>query len=321
MDIDLVYLWVDGSDPVWQAKKDAFIHGASKVSCEAVGDTRFIDNDELKFSLRSVEMYAPWIRHIYIVTDNQVPSWLNLSNSRVSIVDHTKIMPPSSLPTFSSPAIEWCVDNIPGLSEHFLLANDDTFMAQKVSPEFFFNSAGQPVVRLREWTSSKRNMSLYIKTITKAQSMIKQCFGKQIKYIPHHNIDAYRKGDFKICKELFAKEVFDSINRHVRSESDLQRAIIHYYVLAKGEGQMKLMGRYNKPMGLLGKIKSVLSGVYHYETRSISIGRNTDISREMKRYNPILFCLNDNEETSDAARLHAREFLERTFPEKSSFEL
>ena len=321
MDIDLVYLWVDGSDSVWLAKKDAFICGASKVSCEAVSDTRFIDNDELKFSLRSVEMYAPWIRHIYIVTDNQIPSWLDLSNPRISIVDHTEIMPLSSLPTFSSPAIEWCVDNIPGLSEYFLLANDDTFIAQEVSPSFFFDVKGQPIVRLRKWASSRRNMSLYIKTVAKAQGMIKRRFGKQMRYIPHHNIDAYRKSDFKICKELFAKEVFATINRHVRSEDDLQRAIILYYVLAKGEGQMRLMGRYNKPMNLFGKIKSTLSGVYHYETRSISIGRDTDIFREMKRYNPILFCLNDNEDTSDATRLHAREFLESMFPRKSSFEL
>ena len=27
MDIDLVYLWVDGSDPVWRAKKRAFEKG------------------------------------------------------------------------------------------------------------------------------------------------------------------------------------------------------------------------------------------------------------------------------------------------------
>ena len=71
MDIDLVYLWVDGSDPVWRAKRNEFLHDAdiAVISHEATDEARFRSLDELKFSLRSVEKYAPWIRHIYIVTD------------------------------------------------------------------------------------------------------------------------------------------------------------------------------------------------------------------------------------------------------------
>ena len=30
--------------------------------------------DQLKYSIRSVEMYAPWVRNIYIVTNGQVNS-------------------------------------------------------------------------------------------------------------------------------------------------------------------------------------------------------------------------------------------------------
>ena len=138
MDIDIVYMWVDGSDPVWLAKKNAFEQGVASTAGEALDEARFVDNDELKYSLRSIERYAPWIRHIYIVTDGQVPAWIDLTNPRISIIDHTEIIPREALPTFSSPAIEWCVDNIPGLSEHFLLANDDTFIGREVSPEFFF---------------------------------------------------------------------------------------------------------------------------------------------------------------------------------------
>ena len=64
-DIDLVYLWVDGSDPKWQAKRNAFIGETvegSSTNCKG----RYANNDELKYSLRSVEMYAPWIRKIFI---------------------------------------------------------------------------------------------------------------------------------------------------------------------------------------------------------------------------------------------------------------
>ena len=34
------------------------------------------------YSLRSIEMYAPWIRKIFIVTNGQKPFWLNLDNER-----------------------------------------------------------------------------------------------------------------------------------------------------------------------------------------------------------------------------------------------
>ena len=320
MDIDLVYLWVDGNDPVWRTKRSALLHGTAMISHEATDEARFRNNDELKFSLRSVEMYAPWIRHIYIVTDNQVPSWINLDNPRVSIVDHKEIMPPSALPTFSSPAIEWCVDNIPGLSEHFLLANDDTFIAQEISPEFFFNANGQPIVRLKKWQSSRFRLSLYMKTVKKAQRLVKERFGRGVKYIPHHNIDAYRKSDVRACKELFATEIAQTIHRHFRSEDDLQRVVILYYLLVNGMGEMRLMGRYNKPMRLVDKVKYALRGIYHYETRCIGIGEGRDLRYVMKRYNPVLFCLNDSEGANETQRQHALEFLLQMYPEKSSFE-
>lgn len=319
MDIDLVYLWVDGSDPVWRAKKAAFEQGISSVSLEAVDEARFVDNDELKYSLRSIEMYAPWIRHIYIVTDNQVPSWLDLTNPRISIVDHSEIMPASALPTFSSPAIEWCIDNIPGLSEHFLLANDDTFIGSEVSPDFFFNSKGESIVRLKSWTSSKRNMSLYLKTVAKAQQLIAQDFGKHIKYIPHHNIDAYRKRDIKKCKELFPEIITQTIHRHFRSEDDLQRVVVQYYTLATNTSELRLMSRYNRPLPLKKRILGALTGKYNYDSRRIPISV-PDIQHVLNRYNPTLFCLNDGEDVDEEARRRARLFLERRFPTKTSFE-
>lgn len=34
--IDLVYLWVDGSDPVWQAKRNALIGSVEKICLRIV---------------------------------------------------------------------------------------------------------------------------------------------------------------------------------------------------------------------------------------------------------------------------------------------
>lgn len=63
------------------------LHLQSKQD-EDVSASRFEDNEELRYSLRSVERHAPWVRHIFIVTNGQIPSWLNLDNPRVTVVTH-----------------------------------------------------------------------------------------------------------------------------------------------------------------------------------------------------------------------------------------
>ena len=101
--IDVVYTWVNGSDPVFIKNLQDFV---PVMDINTVA-SRFSDKDELRYSLRSLEMYAPWVRHVYIVTNGQIPSWLDMDNSRVSLVTHEDIfIDKNDLPTFSSPAIE-----------------------------------------------------------------------------------------------------------------------------------------------------------------------------------------------------------------------
>lgn len=136
-DIDLVYLWVDSTDPVWQAKKiEALktVGGHTPVPLAA----RFRNHDELKYSLRSVVKHAPFIRNIYLITSQQRPTWLDSEAGGLFVVDHQDIFPDSScLPCFSSNAIETVIHRICGLSEFFLYANDDMFFLNDVSAEDF----------------------------------------------------------------------------------------------------------------------------------------------------------------------------------------
>ena len=62
--IDLVYLWCDDTDEVWRAKKQQHLLVENKLDSQSTNDCRFANNDELKYSLRSVAQYAPWINHI-----------------------------------------------------------------------------------------------------------------------------------------------------------------------------------------------------------------------------------------------------------------
>eukprot|EP00111_Clytia_hemisphaerica_P018309 TCONS_00054184-protein len=116
-------------------------------SNQDMSSNRFADNDELKYSLRSVEKFVPWIRKIFIVTNGQIPSWLDLHHPRIQLVTHDDIfVNKTHLPTFSSPAIEAHIHRIPGLSKKFIYMNDDVFFGAPVWPDdFFTHSKGHKI--------------------------------------------------------------------------------------------------------------------------------------------------------------------------------
>uniref|UniRef100_A0A1A9ZVK5 LNR domain-containing protein n=1 Tax=Glossina pallidipes TaxID=7398 RepID=A0A1A9ZVK5_GLOPL len=132
--IDVVYTWVNGTDPF-------FINNIVKFDPN-YDVTRFDDKNELRYSLRSLEKYAPWIRHVYIITNGQIPYWLDLSNERVTVVPHELLTPyPNWLPTFSSSAIETFIHRIPNLSQRFLYLNDDIFLGDYLYPEDLYTDS------------------------------------------------------------------------------------------------------------------------------------------------------------------------------------
>ncbi|XP_015117764.1 N-acetylglucosamine-1-phosphotransferase subunits alpha/beta [Diachasma alloeum] len=146
--IDVVYTWVNGSDPKFIKDLKKYVP-VSNVNSAA---SRFNDKDELRYSLRSLEMYAPWVRHVYIVTNGQIPNWLDMDNPRMTLVTHGDIFPNKShLPTFSSPAIESHIHKIPGLSDKFLYFNDDVLLGSEVWPEDFVTQTNGQKVYLAWW--------------------------------------------------------------------------------------------------------------------------------------------------------------------------
>jgi hypothetical protein len=154
--IDAVYTWVNGSDPRWLEKKthwqiiehtlpgiNSSIVTSNTSEDDSASNNRYRESNELRYSLRSLEKYAPWLRRIYIVTDNQIPNWVNLDNPRVKIITHEEIFPNKShLPVFSSPAIESHLHLIPHLSKKFIYFNDDVFLGSPTLPDDFFSLAG-----------------------------------------------------------------------------------------------------------------------------------------------------------------------------------
>jgi len=132
--IDAVIAWVDGADPVHKAKRAAALQKLREKSdlpiAAGIANTRFHDNGELRYCIASIKKFAPWIRTIYIITDNQVPRFRNenfLQGLDIRIVDHKDIFRSYewALPTFNSITIETAMWRVPELSESFIYFNDD----------------------------------------------------------------------------------------------------------------------------------------------------------------------------------------------------
>lgn len=148
-DIDIVVLWVDGSDPEWLREKNRYMH--AKVEQSVNGSNRFRDWDLMHYWFRAVDKYMPWIRNTHFVTWGHLPKFLNTEHPKLHIVNHTDFMPEGSLPTFSSTALEINIHRISGLAEHFIYFNDDLFPVRPLRPDDFFDlKTGLPRYRYLE---------------------------------------------------------------------------------------------------------------------------------------------------------------------------
>ena len=308
--IDLVYLWVDGNDPKWQAKRNAFLERKVENSLSSFNG-RYVNNDELKYSLRSVERYAPWIRKIFIVTDDQTPEWLDIENPKIKIIDHKEILPAESLPCFNSNVLEHFLCKISNLSEYFILSNDDTFFNKIVSPTTFFGKDGYPIIRLTRkpfrrfrWFLReqifKKPHKLYSKALFNAAELVKQKFGFFYNGLPHHNIDSYLKSDcIRVAEQIFKNEIDHTKMNHIRNANDIQRIVYSYVALAEKRGHL----RY----------------VSNDESLHIHIQKDRHFEK-LKKFNPTFFCMNDTEYADDNDRMKLKVWLSTRFPEKSEFE-
>lgn len=153
--IDAVITWVDGSDPAHRKKLNDYLISINHVP-ESASLTRFLETGEFEYCIASMLRFAPWIRKIFIVTDNQVPSFMQLvhdspNRDRIVIVDHKLLFRgyEQYLPTFNSRSLASMLWRIPGLSDRYLYLNDDMIFIRPLSSNDFF--VGSTIVEYGSW--------------------------------------------------------------------------------------------------------------------------------------------------------------------------
>lgn len=153
-DIDIVIAWVDGLDPAHVAARRRFTHEAEGAHAHASLETRFYNSGEIYYLIGSILKYAPFVRRVYIVTDDQKPPLLDsfaeaglCDPSFLQLVSHDAIFEglDAARPTFNPRSIEASLWRIPGLAEQFVYSNDDMFLNAPLTPEHLFRG-GRPVL-------------------------------------------------------------------------------------------------------------------------------------------------------------------------------
>jgi len=126
------------------------------------GDTlRTAYNGELKYALRGIVHFMPWVRRIHILRNppGEVPSWFKYNTLEdlekhgtgtpgVAIVTHEDTFPnpDTELPSTHSCAIEFTMANIPHLADHFIYFNDDVIPLKPVPYTEYFTPEGKAVL-------------------------------------------------------------------------------------------------------------------------------------------------------------------------------
>ena len=326
--IDVVYLWVDGNDKKFKLLKNKYLREFYQDADKYIDDTEeqiFRDQDELKYSLRSLEKNAPWVNHVYIVTPlGQKPKWLNTKNKKITIIPQEDILPKDAGPIFNSCAVETCLANIPGLSEHFLLANDDMFFNKPVMPYYFFDKNGCAKFRCIYRKNGKiirDKKSIYLKLLINSASAIEKAFDVSLyNYKSSHGIDPYIKSSIKECCEhpILSKAIQNTKYHRFRDENDIHHLIFNLYDVVKNRADIivshsKHIG-HNVILDFLYNLincKSIRNSVFFCEDA---------IKSKVLSCNAPIVCINDSVYNTDITREHNKLFFDTKFPNKSEFE-
>ncbi len=235
--IDAVYTWVNHADVEWQKK------WLQTFPEDSFDPDRYTSNDELKYSLRSLNKYAPWLNHIYIVSNCEKPAWLELTD-KVIWVDHSEIFPETEmLPSFNSHAIECCLHKIPGLAESFIYLNDDFILAQPTLPSDFFDEAGRSISYFETYgmvydKTTRDIIPDYLQAAINSNNLLKEKFSNYSARNLHRHVPyALKKSVLEEIENSFPEAIRLTRNAKCRSGSDINLTSFFYHHFAFVTGQ------------------------------------------------------------------------------------
>jgi UDP-glucose 4-epimerase len=302
--IDMVFSWVDGTHPEHLAERARYQQSTPAHHVDR-SPARYRQVDELRYALRSVRAFTPWVRRIFIATDSPAPAWLDTEHPDVRIVRSEEFFAdPAVLPTFNSHAIEAQLHRIPGLSEHFLYSNDDMFFGRPVSPSLFFSAGGvtkfvEASLRIGVGESSETR-SGHDNAMRVNRELLRNRFGRTITRHLEHCAVPLRVSVLRELEQTFPEDYRRTAASRFRAPTDISvtNSLAPYFGLLSGSAVQQTDAR-----------------VRYIETTLASAPTALARLERGRRYD--MFCLNDGSqpEIEESVRVElVTAFLERYFP-------
>ena len=297
--IDAIITYVNISDQRWLRSYMA------KTKTHNPTSTRFRSWGTLKYLMRGIEKYMPFIRNVILVvaSNTQVPWWVNTETVRV--VYHDEFIPKECLPTFNSCVIESFFWNIKGLSDRVIYFNDDMFPIGPMHEIDFFTD-NIPHIRFKDPESySPKNIFVSqsrsgMDMITDALKLPRYQSGKLV--LPFHITQAITREGFNAIRELCSAELPKRATA-LRTTKNVNQYIYAYYQYFT-ENYVNLTVNYK-----------------YFEIKDRTF---TTILQRLETEDACqMICLNDSDQIKDYSRTQylLTQAFEKRFPNKSKYEL
>lgn len=329
--IDFVILWVDGTDPEWQRQRRSY---AREDMDNGDDENRFRDWGLMKYWFRGVERFAPWVNRVFLVTNGQVPKWLDLTHPKLRLIKHQDYIPEKFLPTFNSNVIELWLHKIPELGEEFVLFNDDMFLTAPVKPEEFFKDGLPCESALLDMATAPGPEDCLPHMQINNFALINRHFNKKevLKKNGRKFFTLKYRGDLLRNLLLFPFQYFSCFrDSHLPTsylKSTFQKVWTEEGPLLEECGNHRFRSKGDLTHWLM-KSWQICEGKFH--SRSTAWGRHyelweddlEEITRNLERQKYHVVCLNDSKTDIDFEHTQRKlqESFHRILPEPSGFEI
>lgn len=335
MKIDFVIPWVDCTDPNWLFDRYKYSNESSEIITPNQ-DKRYRDWGLLRYFFRSVSSNAPWVGTIHFLTYGHLPEWLDCSNPKINVVKHSDFIPNENLPTFNSNVIELNAYKIEGLSEHFVLFNDDLLILDKTTEDDFFHKGLPRITAVLNAASLARGDNFYVPF--NCASVLSSHF-KPLACVSRHPLKWFSPGYGIMCLRTLVLLIYPTFKGFYEPHlcnSFLKSTFEEIWEVERQELEATSSHRFREATDVsnwLMKDWQCTKGDFYPRPvsfgRSFSFGANFDSTLEeaesyLRGRKGKVVCLNDGDltpEQYETARTRILACLDELFPDKCEFEL
>ena len=305
--IDIVIPFYNDSDRVWGDLLYKCMAEEGSSDRQVVGEERYRDWENFRYWFRAVEENCKWVNKVFLLvaSESQIPEWLDRDNPKLRVVLHNEYIPEELLPTFNAETISIFISRIEDLSDNYVYCNDDYFFINPTRAGMFFVD-DYPVyhhegLELKKLDTRGEDGTFYQILNNGMDLQQKICGNNAHWYVIDHLPVPHRK---PFEKEIITKYYTD-------------------FIQANNASRFRCKSNYDSHMFvcLYKDLKPYSKFASYRNSCYVSVRKDTNFE-DFKHYDMV--CFNDTQLLNSKDFIMVKDrmlaFLEKKFPNKSSFE-